>query len=401
MATDRDALLTIAFAQLGARDWHGGQTLVTNAVQALRQTSPTGVRCLILGDTSAETVGYASATGADGVVAYTAPRRWSAQRAMSAALIRLRHHNLSLESALRSAGVQVVIGESVPWQLGSVATIGWLQDFQHRALPYLFSNAELRRRDASFQCTLQLADRLLATDCVAKDAREFAPEHAHKIRIARQYTVIDPAIYQRDPSAVSAKYRLPSRFFYVPNQFWVHKNHALLFEALRRLKQRGVEPNVVLTGRAEDYRDPNHFGRLMYRLNEWNLTTQVRYLGVVERTDVYDLIRQSVCVVNPSLFEGWGYAADEAAAIGKRLLVSDLPAHREQAPPACEYFDPADADVLANKLDRIWSEAQPGPDEQLEVEARRRAHERIRALGQGLFEVLNEVVVSKRARPAA
>ena len=72
------------------------------------------------------------------------------------------------------------------------------------------------------------------------------------------------------------------------------------------------------------------------------LNEQVHYLGTVPRDDVFDLIRQSICVLNPSLFEGWGYAVDEAASVGKRILASDIAAHREQAAPACEYFDPRD-----------------------------------------------------------
>jgi glycosyltransferase involved in cell wall biosynthesis len=114
---------------------------------------------------------------------------------------------------------------------------------------------------------------------------------------------------------------------------------------------------------------------------------------VVERAEVYDLIRQSICVVNPSLFEGWGYTVDEAGAVGKRVLASDLPAHREQQTPACEFFDPSNSDALARMLERVWRMAQPGPSIPLEREAQKRMPERITTLGHRLFEALSEAVV--------
>jgi glycosyltransferase involved in cell wall biosynthesis len=127
----------------------------------------------------------------------------------------------------------------------------------------------------------------------------------------------------------------------------------------------------------------------------------VHQLGVVPRSDVYDLIRQSLCVVNPSLFEGWGYAVDEAAAVGKQILASDIAAHRAQQAPACELFNATDTEGLAAKLANIEQTATPGPSLALEAAARRRMPERVEVLGRTLFEVLSEAVAvhHNRARP--
>jgi glycosyltransferase involved in cell wall biosynthesis len=385
--------LTVAFAQLGAKEWHGGETLVTNAIRALHHARPEDVRIYILGNESSESVAYSRATGADGVVAYVAPPRWSPRRVGSALLIRAMAYNRSLESVLVNAGVDVVVGESVDWKLGRVASVGWLWDFQHLHQSRLFNSTEVTRRERKFRDTMRRADRLLATASVTQDARTFAPQHAAKIRLIHPFSLVDPTIYERDCYAVVRKYALPDKFFYVPNQFWIHKNHMALFDALHRLRRSGVEPHIVLTGRVNEYRDPEHFRKLMRQADEWGITSQLHYLGVVERTEVYDLIRQSICVVNPSLFEGWGYTVDEAGAVGKRVLASDLPAHREQQTRACEFFDPCNHDELATMLERIWRTAPPGPSIQLEIEARRRMPERISTLGHRLFEALREAVV--------
>jgi glycosyltransferase involved in cell wall biosynthesis len=387
--------LVIAFPQIGT-DWQGGQTLVTNAIRALKQARPGAARTYVLGDPSPATEAYMRATGADGVVAYTPPARSSVSRIASAALIRLKSHNLTLERALVRSGVQALIGESVIWHLGKVANVGWLWDFQHLHLPELFSQREIARRERNFTRTLRLADRVLATCSVERDATAFAPAYASKIRTIQPLTQIESCIYSRDPGAVIDTYDLPTRFFYTPGQFWLHKNHRRLFEALHVLAQRGVRPHVVLTGGTLEYRDPHYFSTLMQYVTAHQLHEQVHYLGSVPRDDVFDLIRQSICVVNPSLFEGWGYAVDEAASVGKRILASDIAAHREQAAPACEYFDPLDTEDLAEKLTHVWDTGQPGPDVELETRARARQPERVEAFGTALYAALCEAVEARR-----
>jgi glycosyltransferase involved in cell wall biosynthesis len=383
--------LTVAFAQLGA-DWHGGQTLVINAICALHKLRPGAVTVYVLGNMSATSEAYARATGADGIVAYSAPSRLSPSRIAGAALIRLKSRNLTLERALRQSRVQVLVAETVAWHLGRISSVGWLWDFQHLHLPGLFSPAEVARRERKFRHTMRMADRLMATGTVERDARSFAPAYAGKIRVIRPLSLIDPTIYHRDPRAVLEKFGLPDKFFYAPGQFWTHKNHRRLFEALHVLATRGVRPHVVLTGSASDYRDPGYFRSLMQDMASWNLSDRVHYLGAVQRSDVFDLMRQTICVVNPSLFEGWGYAVDEAAGVGKRILASDIPAHRDLAPPGCEYFSPTSTDDMADKLESVWRHSEPGPDTALETAARAQLPERIEAFGTSLFNVLQEAV---------
>jgi len=389
------APLNVAFAQIGA-DWQGGQTLVINGIQALHRARPDAVQAYILGDASSETDAYRRATDADGIVRYTPPARASVSRIAGAALIRLRSYNLTLERALLRSGVQVLVGESVVWRLGKVASVGWLWDFQHLHLPELFRADEVTRRERKFKLTLRLADRILATSSVERDAHEFAPAYASKIRVVQPLSVIDPTVYERNAGAVVDKYGLPQRFFYTPGQFWLHKNHRRLFEALRVLGCQGVRPHVVLTGSTLEYRDPEYFPSLMQYVAECQLDKQVHYLGTVQRADVLDLIRQSICVVNPSRFEGWGYAVDEAASVGKRILASDIAAHRDQSPPACEYFDADNADELADRLRNIWDTTEAGPDAELESLARSRVASRVEAFGTALYAALCEAVDARR-----
>ncbi|MDQ4147098.1 MAG: glycosyltransferase, partial [Pseudomonadota bacterium] len=121
------------------------------------------------------------------------------------------------------------------------------------------------------------------------------------------------------------------------------------------------------------------------------------YLGMLPREHVLLLRRQSICVLNPSLFEGWGLSVAEAQAVGKRVLVSDIPPHREQDPPGALYFDPADHEALARRMAQIWYEAAPGPDVALEAAARASHQPALRAYGEAFLAVVREAVEERPA----
>jgi glycosyltransferase involved in cell wall biosynthesis len=141
-----------------------------------------------------------------------------------------------------------------------------------------------------------------------------------------------------------AKYSLPERYLYLPNQFWVHKNHRVIIDALRAAK--GV--HVVCTGDTRDYRRPGHYEELSGAAQ--NLGDAFRVLGLVPQADAAALMRDAAAVINPSLFEGWSTTVEEAKSLGKRVLLSDIEVHREQAPERARYFAPSAPEEAAKAM---------------------------------------------------
>jgi glycosyltransferase involved in cell wall biosynthesis len=187
---------------------------------------------------------------------------------------------------------------------------------------------------------------------------------------------------------------LPEKFIYLPNQFWKHKNHRAVFNALKLLKDCGIKPFLVCSGSLHDYRHPSYFGQLLQAISEFGIRDQIAFLGLIPRDHVYLMIRQSICVLNPSLFEGFGLAVDEARSIGKRILLSDITVHREQNPPKGVFFNPEDEEGLAQRLKEVWEDTAPGPDPELEENARRDQPVRIAAFAESFMSVVKEVIAS-------
>ena len=277
-------------------------------------------------------------------------------------------------------------GSKIPW-------LYWLPDFQHIHLPEMFSKEECEGRNHYFMRRAKAATRVvLLSESVKRDYESFAPSYAYKARVIVPVSYIPPKIYEIIPQSIADIYSLPDRFIYFPNQFWRHKNHEAVFRAVRHLKDQGLDVFIVCSGDLIDYRHPNYFSELLQLASRLGIFHQTLFLGLIPRDHVFALIRQSICVLNPSLFEGFGLTTDEARSIGKQTLLSDIPAHREQNPLGAIFFNPRDEKDLASKLKLVWSQQSPGPDLKLETEARETLPSRLRFFGESFISLVREVV---------
>ncbi|HUJ79563.1 MAG TPA: glycosyltransferase family 1 protein [Nitrospiria bacterium] len=243
----------------------------------------------------------------------------------------------------------------VPW-------LAWAWDLQHRHYPDYFRDEDRRWRDHVFATLAGQAPLIvLSSRAAQQDFNRFYPGADRKLRVLSFATVPRPEWYGGRPDDTAARYGLPPRYFMVANQFWVHKNHGIVFEAMARLNERSIHVQVVCTGHHDDHRRPGYFEELMGYVREHRLTDQVRIVGVVPRTDQIQLMRRAAAVIQPSLFEGWSSVVEDARTLGKRIVLSDIPVHREQAPSRSVYFDPHNPDALADLLATEWEAADSAP----------------------------------------
>jgi glycosyltransferase involved in cell wall biosynthesis len=189
-------------------------------------------------------------------------------------------------------------------------------------------------------------------------------------------SVAAPEWYAGNPERVVQSLGLPRKYLMFPSQFWIHKNHQALFDAIRLAAETVPDIALVCTGRMYDHRYPRHAEELLARLEEENLTARIRCLGLLDRYSQIQLLRAAAAIVQPSLFEGWSSLLEDARAFGKRVYVSDIPVHREHNPPDVRFFDPHSPEELAGLIAEDWPLLTPGPDRKRERKARLRQEAR-------------------------
>lgn len=284
--------------------------------------------------------------------------------------------NLVFEKALTAHKIDVISHVSNADAGGGLIMIGWIPDFQHIHLPGMFGPELLSYRNRVYMQMAEKADAVILSSLDAlNDYKKFAPAFASKGRVlnfARSVAVdnFNAARYE----AIKAEYKLPDKYFYIPNQFWKHKNHIVALKALKILKDSGkAVPSIVFSGLSKDYRNADYLNEIENFINDSGLKSNAIMLGLIDYQEVYYLMRYSVAVINPSLFEGWSSTVEECKAIDKNIILSNIKVHIEQAPDKAEYFDPHDAQALAAILQRYFS-APPAYDDGA-LASKLRAHE--------------------------
>lgn len=274
--------------------------------------------------------------------------------------------------------------------------ISWIPDFQHLHLPEMFDEEELNIRNELFQNQIKKAKLvILSSNDALSDFKKFAPKDIKKARILHFVSMINPEIYQKTDKIkeeIIKKYNLPEKYFYIPNQFWKHKNHKVVFEAMAKLKKEGININLVCTGFKNDYRNSQYFGELKNLIKENNLENNIKILGLIDEIEVYCLMRNCISIINPSFFEGWSTTVEEAKSLGKNIILSDINVHKEQNPPEGTFFNPNNSEELKEILKEKWQNKKSEPDYELEKRAKEKLHGRIVEFANEYKKIVLELI---------
>jgi len=388
--------MRIAFEIADGDTWQAGISYIKTFVYALKHTYGNDVALYFLSPSTNIPGDLSEAEGEVLEIAHY--RQWTTPWIIEEAIKYGFLYDLRKTRVLKRHKIDVVFGLFLLNRFGRIPTLSWIPDFQHIHLPEMFSASERGQRDSIFFRTAKISNRvILMSQSVKKDFETFAPQYAGKARVLQGVSQIPESIYKADLKSVISLYHLPEKFVYLPNQFWKHKNHEMAFQAVKNLKDRGEKVFVVCSGYPGDYRHPGCFAGLLQKISSCGIRDQIALLGMIPRNHIFMLMRQAICVLNPSLFEGFGLTVDEARSLGKRVLLSDIAAHREQDPPKAIYFDPYISEDLAEKLSRIWHDVPSGPDIELELEARSSLVGRIQACANSFMSVASEVTKQQGA----
>jgi glycosyltransferase involved in cell wall biosynthesis len=263
-----------------------------------------------------------------------------------------RQRDVVLDALLRRHRIHVLSHYSGALTPGTpLRTIGWIPDFQYLHLPELFSEVDLMMRKAAVARVTNHCDRvILSSEAARQDLARVEPRALDKATVLHFVPQVEAGEPAATLSELEKRYGFQGPYFYLPNQFWAHKNHRLVIDALADLKRRGICVTVLVTGNTRDHRFPEHFSDLMERVRASGVEECFRVLGIVPYGDLLSLMRHSLAVINPSLCEGWSTTVEEAKALAKTVLLSDIAVHREQNPAKGIFFDPKNVRDLAEKM---------------------------------------------------
>ena len=231
----------------------------------------------------------------------------------------------------------------------NIPTISWIPDFQHIHYRNFFTSKEYLRRQKLFSKFVENSKSLIVS---SKDSYKTLVKMYKK---KKNFYILKfvPFIKFKDIKKfdiIKKKYSLDKNYIYIPNQFWKHKNHSILVKAAKILKKRNIKFNFVISGNSTAGNTYDNYKFFVNKINEHKLKDYFNLLGFIPYSDVLNLIYHCKILINPSLFEGWSTTVEEAKLLNKKMILSNIKVHKEQAHGKALFFNPHKPRDLAYKI---------------------------------------------------
>jgi len=230
--------------------------------------------------------------------------------------------------------------------------IHWLVDFNNKVFPDHYVDKGENMLKIQQKVTSSSDCVVLSSNSLLNELKQYYPGYKCDVKILPFASSISN-LEENDVFAVKEKYSVQHPYFMSPNQLWEHKNQSVILDALNIVKRNrpGLKLKVLFSGSLEVNRGKGlYIDILLSKVKEYELEDYVLFLGVVERQDQLLLMMGANALIQPSLYEGWSTLVEEAKALNKFIILSDLPIHREQIDKNVAFFNAIDAAELAEKI---------------------------------------------------
>lgn len=227
----------------------------------------------------------------------------------------------------------------------------WKPDFQEQYFPQYvstkeieFVNSEMKKIAANSNYTL-----VLSSQNAMDDYKTFFSPTFNKTKLLKFISLM-PDISKINAESVLQKYNITKRYFLVANQFWPHKNHMVILEAMKELYESSSNFQIVMTGKKSTYRDKKYLINMEKFILGNGLQKNVKMTSFISREEQLVLMNNSIAVIQPSLFEGWSTVIEDCKNLGHFVLASDLSVNIEQISKNCLFFEKNNPKDLASKM---------------------------------------------------
>jgi len=236
-------------------------------------------------------------------------------------------------------------------RLPYIFTVWDLCHRDHPEFPEVGSNGEFVRRENLYRFAINRSF-LTITDSPELSARiqkRYGTDEERLLPMPFQVAPFINSLDDCDGCSIIERLSLPTDYLFYPAQFWAHKNHARIIQALSILKGQGYNYNAVFCGG-----DKGNKAYLERLAKDMGVNSQIYFIGFVAEVDMVRLYRGAKALVMPTYFGPTNIPPLEAWKLKKPVIYSSTLSR--QADDATVGVNPDSAEELASAIRSVYED---------------------------------------------
>jgi glycosyltransferase involved in cell wall biosynthesis len=227
-------------------------------------------------------------------------------------------------------------------------------DLQHRLQPFFPEVSALgwswAARESHYDYALPRATFVVTgTKVGAEEVNELYRIPLERIRVLPQPT---PEFALKNKVSQKSGLKLPKRYIFYPAQFWSHKNHVGLLQALKIANDElKLDIHLVLSGS-----DKGNLSYIKEVADSLGVSKYVHYLGFISEVELIYVYQNALALVFVTFFGPDNLPPLEAFALGCPVIASRVHGSEEQLGEAAILVDPTDQRAIAEAINRVASD---------------------------------------------
>lgn len=231
-----------------------------------------------------------------------------------------------------------------------VTRITTMHDIQELHFPEFFTAAQRADRAVNYMNYINDADIVIVSyNHIKEDIKKFFNKNENQIFVL--LLKMDNLWYKKYETHKLQNIEIFEKYLFYPANFWKHKNHKKLVEAIHFLKiNKGIKVNLILSGDNKNYEGPN----INDLIKNLDIEDQIKTVGIVDEVTLYNLYKNTLGVVVPTLYEAGSFPLMESILLQVPVICSNITSLPETIGNDKFIFNPNSVEDIAEKVEKLW-----------------------------------------------
>jgi len=232
-----------------------------------------------------------------------------------------------------------------------IRTVVTVHDIVNRLYPGTMALPNLLVERLLMKLSLKRSDAIIADSCsTAADIKDELGISVNKIATIHLGTPVFP----REPKCGPEQSNdVPSKYFLFVGTLDPRKNFERIFKAFELLRPLSQELHLVIVG-GQGWKNRD----FLEMVSQHPLKAQIHMPGYLPRNQLVTYYKNAICLMFPSLYEGFGLPILEAMSCGTPVITSNVSSMKEVAGGAALLVNPYDTGAIAKAMNKLLRDEQ-------------------------------------------